>query len=172
MVEQLGFGSVVDLTSDSSNLVSVITAGINNLTVATVENAIGSAFDDVIIGDANANVLTGSAGVDQLTGGAGSDTFVFHLGDSAVGAGERDIIKDFSVATANEVIDLRALSTSGLSFIGMAEFDADGQVRYVQDVAANMTLVQINLADVVDVPEMEIQLTGKLTLTANDFILA
>ncbi|PQJ94844.1 hypothetical protein [Chromatium okenii] len=74
------------------------------------------------------------------------------------------------MATANEVIDLRALSTSGLSFIGTAEFDADGQVRYVQDVAANMTLVQINLADVVDVPEMEIQLTGKLTLTANDFI--
>ncbi len=172
LVSELGFGSVVDLTSDSSNLVAVITAGINNLTVATVENAIGSAFNDTIIGDANANILTGGAGVDQLTGGAGGDTFVFRLGDSAVGADERDIIKDFSVSTANEVIDLSTLSTAGLSFIGTAEFDADGQVRYVQDVAANMTLVQINLADVVDVAEMEIQLTGKLTLTANDFILA
>ncbi|PQJ94843.1 hypothetical protein [Chromatium okenii] len=61
--------------------------------MATVENAIGSAFDDIIIGDGNANVLTGGAGVDQLTGGAGGDTFVFHLGDSAVGAGERDILR-------------------------------------------------------------------------------
>ncbi|PQJ94896.1 hypothetical protein CXB77_17330 [Chromatium okenii] len=169
LVSELGFGSVVDLTSNSSNLVSVITSGIKNLTIATVENAIGSAFNDVIIGDANANVLTGGAGVDQLTGGAGSDTFAFHLGDSAVGVGERDIIKDFSVATANEVIDLSDLSTGALSFIGTAAFSADGQVRYVQDGA--MTVVQINLEDVVSVPEMEIQLTGKLTLTAGDFML-
>jgi Ca2+-binding RTX toxin-like protein len=157
--------------TDSSNLVAVITSDINELTIATVENATDSTFDDVIIGDANANVLDGGAGVDQLTGGAGSDTFVFHLGDSAVGAGERDIIKDFSVATANEVIDLSDLSTGALSFIGTAAFSAAGQVRYMQDAAANTTVVQINLEDAVSVPEMEIQLTGKMTLTASDFVL-
>ncbi|MBK1694938.1 hypothetical protein CKO09_09320 [Chromatium weissei] len=171
LVDQFGFGSVVDLTTDSSNLVTVIKSGIKDLTVATVENAIGSAFDDVITGDANANVLDGGAGVDQLTGGAGSDTFLFHLGDSGVGAGERDIIKDFSVTTANEVIDLSALSIDALSFIGTSAFSAAGQVRYAQDVAANTTVVQINLEDVVNVPEMEIQLTGKMMLTASDFIL-
>ncbi|MBK1642607.1 hypothetical protein CKO12_12110 [Chromatium okenii] len=171
LVDQLGFGSVVDLTRDSSNLVTVITSGIKELTIATVENALGSPFADTITGDANANVLDGGAGVDQLTGGAGSDTFVFHLGDSAVGAGERDIIKDFSVATANEVIDLSNLSTGALSFIGTAAFSAAGQVRYMQDAAANTTVVQINLEDAVSVPEMEIQLTGKMTLTAADFVL-
>mgnify|MGYP001805925513 CR=1 FL=1 len=173
LVDQLGFGSVVDLTRDSSNLVTVIKSGINDLTVATVENAIGSSFADTIIGDANANVLVGGAGVDQLTGGAGGDTFLFHFGDSGVGAGERDIISDFSVSTANEVIDLSDLSdlsTDALNFIGTSVFSAAGQVRYVLDNATT-TVVQINLNDDASTTEMEIQLTGKMTLTASDFIL-
>ncbi|KCV32003.1 putative bifunctional hemolysin/adenylate cyclase, partial [Bordetella bronchiseptica 00-P-2796] len=43
-----------------------------------IENAVGSARDDVLIGDAGANVLNGLAGNDVLSGGAGDDVL---LGD-------------------------------------------------------------------------------------------
>jgi hypothetical protein len=71
----------------------------DTLTIAkgcTIEDATGSAFDDVLVGNAAANVLVGGAGDDQLSGldgddvldggpgndvlvgGAGVDTAVFH----------------------------------------------------------------------------------------------
>jgi len=43
-------------------------------TLESIENVIGSAFDDVIKGDDFANVLDGAAGGDNLFGGAGTDT--------------------------------------------------------------------------------------------------
>ncbi len=46
----------------------------------TIENAIGSAFDDTLIGDRYVNRLTGGAGDDTLIGGAGADTLDGGLG--------------------------------------------------------------------------------------------
>jgi Ca2+-binding RTX toxin-like protein len=187
LVRQLGVGSVVKLSSDSANLVNVIKSGINALTVATVENAIGSAFADTLKGDANANTLEGrdgndtlnggngndqidgGAGTDLLAGGAGNDKFVFHAGDSGVGAGNRDVISDFNAASATEVIDLSGLG-SPLSFIGKAAFSAAGQVRYVQD-AVGTTVVQVNLDAAPDTAELEIELTGVSSLGSGDFVL-
>ncbi len=40
----------------------------------SVENLIGSAFDDDLVGDGGDNTITGSAGADLLIGGAGVDT--------------------------------------------------------------------------------------------------
>ena len=45
-------------------------------TLISIENVIGSAFDDIIGGDLGANVLDGSAGADQLFGGDGNDTLI------------------------------------------------------------------------------------------------
>ncbi len=42
--------------------------------LTSIENVIGSAYDDTLIGDAGANVLTGEAGDDSLAGGGGIDT--------------------------------------------------------------------------------------------------
>jgi serralysin len=39
----------------------------------SIENLVGSAFDDSLTGDGNANALSGGAGNDMLTGGAGAD---------------------------------------------------------------------------------------------------
>ena len=39
-----------------------------------IENAIGSAFDDLLLGDGGANLLAGDGGDDTLSGGAGDDT--------------------------------------------------------------------------------------------------
>lgn len=44
---------------------------------AQIENAIGTAFDDVLLGNGLANVLMGGAGNDKLNGGAGIDTAQF-----------------------------------------------------------------------------------------------
>ena len=43
-------------------------------TLTSIENLIGSAYDDTLIGDAEANVLAGGAGADSLAGGGGNDT--------------------------------------------------------------------------------------------------
>jgi Ca2+-binding RTX toxin-like protein len=40
----------------------------------SIENLIGSAFNDIMVGDANANTLRGGAGNDILSGGGGLDT--------------------------------------------------------------------------------------------------
>jgi Ca2+-binding RTX toxin-like protein len=49
--------------------------GINTDTLSSIENAIGSAFSDIIIGDGGPNVLDGGReGSDQISGGGGLDT--------------------------------------------------------------------------------------------------
>ncbi len=48
--------------------------GLGSDTLISIDNLIGSAFDDTLTGDAGNNVLTGGAGNDTLDGGAGNDT--------------------------------------------------------------------------------------------------
>lgn len=45
-------------------------------TLSSVENATGSAFDDLLFGNSGANVLNGGAGRDTLTGGDGNDVLI------------------------------------------------------------------------------------------------
>ncbi|PCI57211.1 MAG: hypothetical protein COB36_02810 [Alphaproteobacteria bacterium] len=47
----------------------------------SIENIIGSNFNDILIGNAENNTLTGGAGDDILNGGTGDDIYVFNLGD-------------------------------------------------------------------------------------------
>lgn len=67
----------------------------------SIENVIGSDFNDVITGDSRANLLAGGAGndslnggagTDRLDGGAGKDTFIF---DTALAASNVDVILGF-----------------------------------------------------------------------------
>ena len=94
LVNDLGVGSVVELSRDSSNLVSVIQSGIRALTVATVENAVGSAFADTLTGDANPNGLDGGEGDDRLEGNSGNDTLQGGNGnDSLFGSAGNDVLE-------------------------------------------------------------------------------
>lgn len=94
LVADLGVGSVVTLSSDSSNLVSVIQSGIKALTVATVENAIGSNFADTLTGDANPNKLDGRDDNDKLDGGNGNDTLLGGNGnDTLFGSAGNDVLE-------------------------------------------------------------------------------
>ncbi|MGI9212317.1 MAG: Calx-beta domain-containing protein, partial [Methylococcaceae bacterium] len=93
LVNDLGMGSVVQLSSDSSNLATVIQSGIKALTVATVENAKGSPLDDTITGDANPNQLDGFDGNDKLDGNSGNDTLLGGNGnDSLFGSAGNDVL--------------------------------------------------------------------------------
>jgi Ca2+-binding RTX toxin-like protein len=47
----------------------------------SVENIIGSAFDDTLTGNSLANILTGGAGNDVLNGGTGADTLIGETGN-------------------------------------------------------------------------------------------
>ena len=58
----------VDLSSHSA------TGGGGHDTLSSIENAIGSDFNDTLLGDAGQNILDGNAGNDVLNGGGGLDT--------------------------------------------------------------------------------------------------
>lgn len=50
------------------------TAGIKGDILVSIENLVGSAYDDTLTGDAGTNTLSGGGGNDVLSGGAGKDT--------------------------------------------------------------------------------------------------
>ncbi|MBX9884858.1 MAG: calcium-binding protein, partial [Novosphingobium sp.] len=68
-------------------------------TYTSIENLIGSAFNDRLTGDGAANVLDGGAGNDRLAGGAGADTLIGGAGTD---------IADYSQAGAGVALTLGA----------------------------------------------------------------
>ncbi|HRX35727.1 MAG TPA: FG-GAP-like repeat-containing protein, partial [Aestuariivirga sp.] len=74
LADQLGRGTVVTLTANSSNVVDAITAGITAATVTIIEDAIGGEGNDTLTGNDAENHLAGNGGDDHLEGGAGDDT--------------------------------------------------------------------------------------------------
>lgn len=117
--------------------------------LVSIENAVGSAFDDVLRGSGGANalegydgddqlfggkgddILSGGAGADRLEGGKGADLFVFREGDFG-----GDVVADFSRA-AGDRIDLSAVDANrgtseddAFSWIGGAAFSGTaGELR-------------------------------------------
>jgi Ca2+-binding RTX toxin-like protein len=115
----------------------------------SIENAVGSAFDDLIIGDGGANRLAGLAGADRLyasggndvvdggdgndmivggggadilKGGTGADSFTYTgVTDSTVVATGRDAIIDFSHAEGDR-IDLSTIDADGNAANGNTAF--------------------------------------------------
>ncbi|PWS35140.1 hypothetical protein DFH01_22780 [Falsiroseomonas bella] len=57
------------------------------LAAGTIESAIGSGFDDVMVGDNDANVFDGRAGADTLQGGAAADTLYGDSGNDLLEGG-------------------------------------------------------------------------------------
>ena len=107
----------LDYTGYPSGVTVNLAAGVATgfTSISSIENLIGSAFNDSLTGDANGNAITGGAGNDTLTGGAGNDTYLFadNFGvDSVVelALGGTDTL-DFSAATLGLTVNL---STSGV----------------------------------------------------------
>lgn len=112
-----------------------------NDTLDSIENAIGSAYDDIITGSAVANILNGGAGVDTIRGGDGLDVATLGDGDDfflaevtatkqvlKTGSMSVDIITDFDAA-GNDTIDLSGLGVA-MSFRGTAASKKVGDLTY------------------------------------------
>ncbi len=136
--------------------------------VTNMQNLIGSDFNDSLTGDAAANILIGGKGADLLTGGQGADIFIYQTAaDSGLGAGNRDVIADFSQSDG-DVIDLSPLD-GDLIYKGNSVFDGtDKEVIYLQ--TGGNTVVQMD-SNGDSHADFEIQLTGLHTLTQHDFVL-
>lgn len=76
-------GVSIDLMDGRASSVGVTAQGltpVDNLGIAlgsTIENAVGSIWDDVLLGNSVDNRLTGGLGNDWIDGGSGTDTAVF-----------------------------------------------------------------------------------------------
>jgi Ca2+-binding RTX toxin-like protein len=94
LVTDLGRGAEVTLTSDSSNVVSALTAGLTVATTTQVEDAWGGAGNDDLLGNSAANYLLGNGGQDTMDGAAGADTLDGGYGDDQLlgGAGADSLV--------------------------------------------------------------------------------
>lgn len=135
-------GVTVNLATSKSNAGSDAVGD----TYFSIENLIGSAYNDKLIGNSGANRISGWKGNDTLTGGAGADDFVF-----AKGYG-KDTITDFQ----NNVddLDLRSYKFSLSKVLGLAkQVGADVHISF----SSSDIIVLKNFA--------------KANLDASDFIL-
>lgn len=142
----------------------------------------GGDGNDYLGGGDGDDRLRGGRGVDELSGDdhslraqPGADRFIFDDGETGVGAGNRDIIHDFSRSEGDEIdlslIDAHVYSSGDQAFVWRAFplFDAPGQLTAIYDAARGYTVVAGNV-DNDSAPEFEIQLEGAL-VAQNDFIL-
>jgi hypothetical protein len=94
-VVQVVINSVPDIANNIDRLVSV-------------QNLIGTSFDDLLIGDAGDNLITGGAGSDTIDGGAGIDTISYSIATRGVtvdlGAGRAVESVSISPTQSNQFI--------------------------------------------------------------------
>ena len=135
---------------------------------------IANAGNDTLSGGRGSDNLFGFLGIDNLTGGSGADHFNFDkLYHSGVGNGLRDVITDFEQGL--DVIEAWGFNETpdfqGFSFVGTSAFTGGvgGEVRYTINAAGN-TIISFRV-DTSGGPDMQIEVTGAVKLTEDDFIL-
>ncbi|WP_424134964.1 Calx-beta domain-containing protein [Roseomonas chloroacetimidivorans] len=163
-----GTGNISGTGNSSSNQITG-NAGANTLT--------GAGGDDTVFGMDGNDVIEGGAGRDVLSGGAGADQFTFRLAAEAGGGNTglpSDLITDW--ATGDKVdlskIDANASTSTNdaFTFIGMSNFTAAGQLRYVQDTGKGQTYIEGD-TNGDRIADFSLTLSGLQTLTATDIML-
>jgi Ca2+-binding RTX toxin-like protein len=168
------------VTVDLSNTSIQTTGGSGSDTLISIEDLVGSGYNDTLTGSAGNNALYGGAGNDRLTGGggkdflvggAGNDTFAFStLSDSGITSTSWDVIHDFLSGT--DKIDLSKLDANTAAsgdnaftqVIGStAAFTAAGQLKL------NGGVLYGNIDTDADA-EFAIQLVGVTSASLADFI--
>ncbi len=158
------------------------TVGAGTDTLATIENLLGSGFNDTLTGSTAANTIDGGAGndtinggsgADVLTGGAGADTFLYSaVADSTPSALDR--ITDFVHGT--DKIGLSAIDPNS-SAAGDQAFQWGGNtatargIWWSYDAANNLTHVYGDTNGNASTIEFQIDLAGQIALTQADFVL-
>ena len=90
LVDALGRGTVVSLTTNSSNIVAAITAGLTAATTTHIEDANCGSGNDTVVGGTEDNGLYGNLGNDSLDGRNGNDSLVGGAGDDVLAGGDGD----------------------------------------------------------------------------------
>ncbi|GAA0755225.1 Ca2+-binding RTX toxin-like protein [Erythromicrobium ramosum] len=147
-------------------------------TLISIEDLIGTAFNDTLTGNAGNNRLFGGGGIDTLIGGGGKDTLVGGAGndrfvymsvaDSRPGSSTRDIIQDFQTG---DIIDLsridantRVAGDQAFRWIGSKAFSkTPGEARFANEILS----VDVDGNGIAD---LEIQLIGVSNLSLSNLI--
>jgi VCBS repeat-containing protein len=108
------------VTVDLGHVGQQNTVGAGLDTLVSIENLIGSNYNDTLTGDNNANVLSGGLGNDTLIGGGGDDLLIGGMGNNTLTGGPgadtfqwlqgnsgHDLVTDFSLGT--DKLDLAQL---------------------------------------------------------------
>ena len=82
-------------------------------TLLSIENVVGSAFDDAITGDGNDNSLIGSSGNDTLTAGDGADNLRGDAGNDVLNGGAGIDTASYAFAVGNIVANLQTGKATG-----------------------------------------------------------
>lgn len=82
------------------------TGGSGADTLISIENLIGSGFDDRLAGNADANVLNGGAGNDMLLAGGGNDTLIDGQGRNVIDGGTGVDTLSFASSASGVSVDL------------------------------------------------------------------
>ena len=149
-----------------------ITTGAGNDTIT------GGDGNDTINAGNGVNTITGGAGLDTMTGGTGVDTYVYlTVGDSQ--GVTVDVITNFAVGAAGDIIDLSGVVKGTATFAGTAS--GYGAVltsltggglnsQAVFDSSTSTLYIDIDGSGTLDSADMAIQLTGVTTgLVAANF---
>src|SRR5258708_30285236 len=93
----------------------------------SVENVVGTSYDDRIYGDAGPNQITGGDGKDLLNGMGGGDTFIYRAVSESTGA-NYDVITGLNAATDKFDLPFSITgidATIGSGSLSSASFDSD-----------------------------------------------
>lgn len=126
LVNDLGRGTVVSLTSNSSNVVAAVTAGLTAATVTQIEDAVGGIGNDMLTGNAVANELVGNDGNDTLDGRGGVDHILAGAGNDRVAYDANDTNVDGGAGT-----DTLIVSTGGTFNLSLAADQSVGDAAVV-----------------------------------------
>ena len=146
----------------------------NTMTGGTGNDALnGNTGDDVLRGMDGNDVLRGGAGRDTLQGGTGNDRYVYSSAAEAGLGAQRDVILDFA---AGDRIDLSAIDADSVTrrdqaFGNTLVSDFTGARAQLKVSVFTDYLIVAGDIDGNRLADFEIQLMGRTSITAADFIL-
>ena len=169
------FGGSTAVVVDLSLANNTAKRGSETDKLISIEGAIGSSAGDSFKGDDDANWFQGGNGKDTFTGGGGRDLYDFNkVAESGVGGSNRDVITDFQHLT--DKLDLAGIDADptiagdqAFRFVGRSGLGTSPGTGGFFTSGGNTIVQASNDAD--NTAEFQIQLTGPITITAEDFFL-